>query len=143
MPSKSGGWKEYAVKKCLLMVFVAGFLAVLGGAQAAQAATACFDWDCTAGGGYCTFDASCSSATPYIWKYEFSDWGDGSAGTGLCLSGSPNHTHDYGSTGPAYPTVTLKIYFFDEPSVKTVSCDIVTRNVVSPPLAMSGRCSAS
>lgn len=129
------------MKKSLLILSILVFAMTFGGAQAASAATACFDWDCTAGGGACTFDASCSSATPYIWKYEFSDWGDGSAGTGL--SGNATHNHNYGSTGPAYPVVTLKIYFFDDPSVKQVSCDIVTRNVVSPPLPLSGRCSAS
>lgn len=129
------------MKKSLWMLSIFGFVAVFGGAQAAQAATACFDWDCTAGGGYCTFNASCSSATPYVWKYNFSSWGDGTAGTGL--TGNPTQVHNYGSTGPAYPTVTMTIYFFDAPYSKTVSCDIVTRNVVGPPLPLYGRCSAS
>lgn len=127
------------MKKGLLILGLIAIMSVLGSAQAAQAATACFDWDCTAGGGACTFDASCSSATPYVWKYNFT-WGDG---TGTGLTGTPTQSHNYGSTGPAYPTVTLTIYFFDDPSSKTVSCDIVTRNVVSPPLPLYGRCSSS
>lgn len=127
------------MKKSLMILGVLATLTVLGSAQAAQAATACFDWDCTAGAGYCTFDASCSSATPYVWKYNF-NWGDG---TSTGLTGSATQTHDYTGTGPAYPTVTLTIYFFDAPSSKTVSCDIVARNVVGPPLPLYGRCSAS
>lgn len=127
------------MKKSLLILSGLAILISFGGAQAAQAATACFDWDCTAGGGSCSFDASCSSASPYVWKYEY-NWGDG---TGTGLTGSPTWNHNYTTSGPAYPTVSLTLYFFDAPYSKTVTCDIVARNVVSPPLSQTGRCSAS
>lgn len=127
------------MKKSTLALSLLTLLISFGSAGAAQAATACFDWDCTAGGGYCTFDASCSSASPYIWRYKF-EWGDG---TSTGLTSDPTWDHDYTPSGPPYPEVKLTIYFFDEPTSKSVTCDIVARNVVGPPLPLYGRCSAS
>lgn len=130
--------KEKTVKKSLWILALSVSVLAFASAQAAEAATACFDWSCTTSG-FCSFDASCSSASPYVWKYNF-NFGDGS-GTGL--TGDPTWDHDYTTSGPPYPSVTLTIYFFSEPSSQSVTCDIVARNVVGPPLPQSGRCSSS
>lgn len=102
--------------------------------QAYAAADACFTWSCNSSGD-CDFDASCSSATPFIWKYSWT-WGDG---TSTGLTGNSTPSHDYGTSGPAYPYVTLKIYPWSD-ETDQVTCQIVARNVFSPPLPQSGTC---
>ena len=61
----------------------------------AQADVACMEWSCNPATGSCSFDARCSYANPYIYKYLFT-WGDGSS-TGL--TGSPLQTHTYSLSG--------------------------------------------
>lgn len=81
----------------------------------------------------CTFDASCSTANPYVWKWQFY-WGDG---TNTYLEGSPYFTHQYSVN---YATVTLKVHSFQTPSLQEVSCEINIRNIVGPPFPTWGRC---
>lgn len=104
------------MKKTIFVLGIAlcaGFLF----AGTASAQTACFDWAC--GSQICDFDASCSSASPYIWKYEL-DYGDGS---GSGLSSSPTHTHTYGPTVWEIP-VELTIYFFSGSGSQSVTCNV-------------------
>lgn len=121
----------------LSLALCAGF--VFTGAASAQ--TACFDWACGyAGGDFgCDFDATCSTASPYVWKYEF-DYGDG---TGSGLSGSPTHSHEY-ADATYESTVSLTIYYFSGSGSTTATCTI---NIHVPPVgpvppasAYSGRC---
>jgi len=120
------------MKRIVVLTSILFCLALL--APAAQADThVCFDWSCNSTTKQCTFDASCSSASPFIWKYDF-DWGDGSS-TGL--TGNPNQTHSYPST--PYPVVELTVYPWGD-DVQSHSCQITVYNVFSPPLPTSGRC---
>lgn len=109
-------------------------------ATTAYAATACFDWICDGGTGLCTIDAGCSSASPYIWKYDF-NFGDG---TSTGLTGVSVQNHQYGS-GVYEATVTLKIFYFSDPGESSVACTINTRMPPvgpQPPLSyFQGRCS--
>jgi hypothetical protein len=118
-----------------LAVFVVVSALVFAGL--AHADTVCFDWDCSEGTN-CTFNAGCSEADPFIWKYNF-DFGDG---TSTGLTGNPEWEHDYTISGPAYPYVTLYIYPWSEVGVLSVQCQIVVRNVYGPPLPQSGRCTS-
>lgn len=96
----------------------------------------CFTWSCSSSNlGECSFDASCSSAKPYIWKYHWT-WDDGTTSGWVA---DPTPTHDYGSTGLPYPDVTLKIYPWGG-TIEEVTCQVVVRNVVGPPQPMSGTC---
>lgn len=104
----------------------------------AHSATACFDWSCTTDG-FCTINAGCSSASPYIWKYDF-DFGDG---TWTGLTGNSVQTHQYG--GSVYESyVTLRILYWSDPGVNTVTCRINTRmppvGPQPPPSYFQGRC---
>jgi hypothetical protein len=122
----------------LLCVGVALFTSM--STTAVHAATACFDWSCNESSGLCTIDASCSSASPYIWKYQF-DFGDGTA-TGL--TGNKVQYHQYGSS--VYEaTVTLRILYFGDPGENAVACTINTRlfpvGPQPPPSVFQGRCS--
>lgn len=118
------------MKRLLIPAFMV--LVTFGLAQAAQA-TACFDWSCNEDTRSCTFDASCSTANPYVWKWQFY-WGDG---TNTYLEGSPYFTHQYSVN---YATVTLKVHSFQTPSLQEVSCEINIRNIVGPPFPTWGRC---
>lgn len=106
--------------------------------RAAHAATACFDWQCTTAG-FCTINAGCSSASPFIWKWDF-NFGDG-VDTGL--TGNSVQTHQYGSS--VYDSVvTLRILYWSDPGQNTVSCRINTRlppvGPQPPPSYFQGRC---
>jgi len=93
---------------------------------------ACFTFDCS--GSVCDFDASCSSASPYIWKYSF-DFGDG---TGTGLTGTAAHTHEYDPI--CYPYVELSVYTFD--GSDTVGCYVHTGypGCPGPAQPQSGTC---
>jgi hypothetical protein len=123
-----------------VVVLLGAVLFACVSATAAHAATACFDWSCNSGSGFCTIDASCSSASPYIWKYDF-DFGDG---TGTGLTGNKVQTHQYGSS--VYDAVvTLRILYWSNPGENTVECRINTRMPVVGPQPpedyFQGRCS--
>ena len=122
------------MKKMFLMA--AAFVAMLGMASAPAQAGPCFDWSCDGSGTRaCTFDASCSTASPYVYKYNF-DFGDG-ATTGL--SGSPFHNHTYASGYDS--NVTLTILFFSGSGSASVTCTVWTHVLpVGPQPVMSGRC---
>jgi hypothetical protein len=98
----------------------------------AYSATACFDWSCNTTG-LCTIDAGCSSASPFIWKYDFA-FGDG---TSTGLTGVSVQSHQYGSSiYEAY--VTLRIMYWSDPGVNTITCSINTRMPVVGPLPQPG-----
>ena len=121
------------MKKKFLMGAV--FAAFLGIASAPAAhAGACFDWSCDGSGSRaCTFDASCSTLSPYVWKYNF-DFGDGT-GTGLTGTAVWNHTYSSGYSS----TVSLTVTSFSGSS--TVNCTVWTHVLpVGPQPPMSGRC---
>lgn len=121
------------MKKVLLPLLA--FVAVLCIASAPAQAGACFTWSCNHGTGACSFNASCSSANPHVWKYTF-DWGDGS-GTGL--SGSATHNHTF--TSGYDSTVTLYVYSFGEPSTQSVHCPVFHHSTpFSPQPPSSGSC---
>jgi hypothetical protein len=122
-----------------MFVLLGSVLLACISATAANAATACFDWSCNESTGFCTIDASCSSASPYIWKYDF-DFGDG---TWTGLTGNKVQTHQYGSS--VYEAVvTLRILYWSSPGQNTVACTIHTRLPVvgpqPPPSYFQGRC---
>jgi hypothetical protein len=120
------------MKKIGLMLVV--FAAILCFNSAPVQAGPCFDWSCD-GAGHCNFDASCSTASPYVWKYNF-DFGDGS-GTGL--TGTPTWSHTFSSGYDS--TVTLTTYFFSGSGSASVSCDVWHHTLpVSPQPPFSGRC---
>lgn len=101
---------------------------------------ACFDFDCqTHSGEPCLFDASCSSADPFIWKIAF-DWGDG---TGTGLSGTFTHEHEFITTGnECFKNVTLWVYAWSG-NVEQVSCEVIFRQCNFFPIGpQSGRCTS-
>lgn len=100
------------------------------------AATSCFDWSCVLGG--CDFDASCSSASPFIWRYSF-DYGDG---TGSGLTSNPVQEHGY-SENQGQKTVTLWVLYWSEPGETEASCTIDIGYTVGPIEPLTGRCSFS
>lgn len=121
------------MKRALLAAVI--FLASTS-VTSAHAAVACFDWDCSIGDGLCYFNASCSSASPYIWKYNFA-FGDG---TGTGETGTTTHYHQYAS-GTWQASVTLSIYYFSSPWKNTVTCWIPIRPIpVGPQPPPGGRC---
>lgn len=89
-----------------------------GDAEASD--VACFDWSCDWNTATCTFDPSCSSADPFIWKLAW-DWGDG-GGTGL--TGTQVQTHTYSSETCQTPTVTLWVYAWSG-NIVQVSCYVM------------------
>lgn len=103
------------MKKILALLCFCAALAVV--APAAHAAgTACYNWSCDFAG-TCSINASCSTASPYVWKYEIL-WGDG-ATTGL--TGTVSHSHTYAAgTYDAFPVV--RIHFFSAPYQDDASC---------------------
>lgn len=108
--------------KTTLLVSLLSLAAALVVALPADAAgNACFTWSCD-GGGYCVFDAGCSTASPYIWKYDM-DFGDG---TSTGLTGNSTFSHQYAG-GVLEADVTLTIYFFSEPSSDSAGCNVNTR----------------
>lgn len=121
-----------------LFPILAALLFTLGAAAAASADTACFDWACDDATGTCTFDLSCSSADPFIWKKVLS-FGDGTS-TGPV--GGNVFYHTYSLPTYAHPTVSLTIYPWSDNGSTATSCEIVVRNYFGPPLATSGRCSS-
>lgn len=104
----------------------------------ALAATACFDYSCISG--TCDFDASCSSASPFIWRYVF-DYGDGA---GLTTS-DPTQTHTYSVPDAFFNTrnVTVTILYFDGPGETAVNCDVPVIHTVGPQDFITGRCTHS
>ena len=103
----------------------------------ASADTACFDWSCDSSTGICTFDFSCSSASPFIWKYNM-HFGDG---TSTGLTGTTLKVKDYGMNSWWF-NVTLTIYPWSDNGNTSVSCEIIVRNFIGPPLPTSGRCTS-
>ena len=105
-------------------------------AFAETADTACFDWVCYVNGD-CQFDASCSSASPSIWKYHWT-WGDGTS-TGFVSS--PLQSHAYASS--VYTTtVRLQVWTFS--NMTSVSCKVTVREGAGNPLPfISGRCTSN
>lgn len=98
-------------------------LALAVAAPAAHAGgTACYTWSCDKSTGVCTVNASCSTASPYVYKYEV-EWGDG---TSTGQSGSAVNTHTYGPT--QYDAlVTVRITFFSGTGTDTATCYIWPR----------------
>jgi hypothetical protein len=94
---------------------------------------ACFDFVCDTDTEVCSFDALCSSADPWIWKYQW-DFGDGEQ-TGLTGDSDPVHAYE----PICYPAVTLTVHTFE--GFDTVSCPIHTgANCPGPTSPTSGRC---
>lgn len=121
------------MKKILLPLFA--FVAVLCIASAPAHAGACFDWSCDQSTGACSFDASCSTASPYVYKYNF-NWGDGST-TGLTGSATWNHTFTSGYDS----NVTLTIIFFSGSGSHSVTCPVFHHIFpVGPQPPSGGRC---
>lgn len=118
--------------KCRIIV-----LLLLATAAPAQAATSCFDWSCA--NLTCTFNAACSSASPFVYKYLW-DFGDGS---GWGPTGNSSLSHTYSASGPANPVVSLTITYFSEPGATTTTCEITVRFVVGPQYPLNGRCSTT
>lgn len=121
-----------------VMIVLVFFLVSAAFGSPVAADTACFDWSCNESTRTCTFDFSCSSASPFIWKYAF-DFGDG---TSTGLTGATFYTHQY-SSGVFFPVVTLSIMPWSDNGMTEASCQIVVKNPFGPPLPTSGRCSAS
>ena len=115
-----------------------GIISLLGAGAAAQAAEACFEWDCTHEGEVCTFDASCTSPSTGIWKYSW-NFGDG---TGE-FTGYPATSHTYPGNGYFYPTVKLKVIYLYGSAEADVECLIYRRIPAGPTHPLSGTCSAS
>lgn len=121
------------MRKILCFALAAlGSLAIAGAAHA----TACFDWDCS--NRFCTFDTSCSNipdgSTFQGYKLIFGD------GTSTVVSNTAFYTHTYGSSYD-YPYVTVEVNSFGGTSKQTITCQIVTRDIIiSPPPPTSGRC---
>lgn len=105
------------------------FLALVG---RAEAATACYTWDCNDITHYCTFNASCSTWTGSLWRFSW-DFGDG----GTDLTGVATTSHTYGST--PYPNVKLTVIPLST-NPADVTCGIVVYNQVGPPLPTYGTC---
>lgn len=124
--------RRSSVKNAVLAI---GMFVVLWLMSAPAQAAACFDWSCDWPSGSCSFNASCSTANPYVWKYTFY-WGDGSD-TGL--TGSPSWTHTYSSGYSS--NVTLYVYAFSEPTTQSVTCTIWHHVTPWGPQPLpSGRC---
>lgn len=120
-------------------IWLMGLAVVIGlllSASTAQAgANACFAWSCSEQGN-CQFNSSCSSGTPYIWKYGW-EFGDGAT---IGMTGSTVVSHDYGPSGVAYPFVTLHVLSWSG-DYDSVTCDIIARTVIGPALPQEGTCS--
>jgi hypothetical protein len=118
------------------MLVLAVFTAVAVFASVPAQAGPCFDWSCSGTDTRaCSFNASCSTASPYVWKYDFA-FGDGSD-TGL--TGNANQNHSYASGYDA--NVTLTIYFFSGSGYASVTCDIPYHVLpFGPQPPFSGRC---
>jgi hypothetical protein len=109
------------------------FALVLGlGAARAEAATACYTWDCDDLTHVCSFNASCSSWSGNLWRFSW-DFGDGSS----ALTGSATTSHTYGNT--PYPTVTLTVIPLSS-SEDSAACEIVVFNAVGPAQGTEGSC---
>jgi|1186.fasta_scaffold317825_1 hypothetical protein len=104
------------MKKVLILSVLAVTLCLVS-APAYAGGTACFDWSCNQSNGACTVNASCSTASPYIYKYSV-DWGDG---TYSGWSGDPTFSHSYAS-GTYSPLITVQIIFFSDSGSDTASC---------------------
>lgn len=107
------------MKKVLVPAILFIALLALGSTASYAGGTACFTWSCNQSTGACTFNASCSSASPYVLFYVI-DYGDGSSAG---PSGSPtSFSHTYSSGYDAL--VTLTISFFSDPSSDGATCYI-------------------
>jgi hypothetical protein len=112
------------------------FTAILVFARVPAHAGPCFDWSCSGTASRaCTFDASCSTASPFVYGYDF-NFGDGSD---TSLTGNAMWSHSYSSGYDA--TVSLTIYFWSGSSRASVSCDVIYDTLpFSPKPPSSGRC---
>ena len=124
-----------AQKLAVLVALCASLIAV----PVLAAGTACMDWECDIGTSTCTVDASCSTASPFIYRY-FIDWGDGSP---YYYGGQPTASHTYAYDPNSYfYTITMGILFWSEPSDDILTCQLVYRQVpVGPPFDYEGNCS--
>lgn len=114
-----------------IFVAMAASVLFLAFAAPSQATDACYTWDCDEATRTCTFDASCSTWTG-LWRYRW-DFGDGS---GLVLTGNPSIQHTFSGN---YSTVELMVIpYSTDPDA--VSCEVIVKNNVSPPLPTSGTC---
>src|SRR5262245_43046686 len=119
------------MKKIGLMLVA--FAAILCFNSAPAHAGAAFTWSCDPSTVNCSFDGSGSTASPYVWKYNF-DFGDGSS-TGLTGNATASHTFTSGYSS----TVTLTIYFFSGSGSDSVSCTVWHHTLpVSPQPPFSG-----
>lgn len=120
------------MKKTVILLAVLVLATLAGIAGAAQYAVPCFEWDCAPGQGNCDFDASCSGAGG-VWAYSW-NFGDGTSANWL---GVPTVSHYY--AGGANKNVTLTLAFFGKPDEST-TCNVVYRNVIGPPVSLTGDC---
>ena len=99
----------------------------------------CFDFACDSATQVCSFDPSCSVATPFIWKVSW-DWGDGT-GTPLTGPGVLNHTFPEG--GDCFSYVTLTVFPWSN-EVESVTCEVIHERCSFWPSMedkyLSGRC---
>lgn len=107
-------------------------------APTALGATACVDWSCIMG--VCDFDASCSSASPFIWKYAY-DFGDGN-GT-VTGSSTLQYTYPHFPSGPWTVPGQMTIIYWSEPTETSVSCNFQIGYTAGPQAPLTGRCSFS
>lgn len=115
------------------MILGAAFALVLGfAADRAEAATACYTWDCNPTTHVCSFNSSCSSWSGNLWRFSW-DFGDGST----ALTGSSTITHTYVNTSDAHVTLTV-IPLSEDPA--SVGCDIVVFYNYGPAGPTNGSC---
>jgi hypothetical protein len=116
------------------IVWIGLLLAFLGFAGAAEANTACFDWECNPDTHFCTFNASCSTITQgSVWRYRW-DFGDGSS---IVLTSGTTTSHTYGQV--PNPDVSLTLLMFSGPEDEEL-CEIRVWEQVGPFIGTSGRC---
>ncbi len=121
-----------------VLVFLA--LLVVAAVPALSANDPCFDISCNSGS--CTFDPSCSTATPFIWKVKW-DFGDG---TGTALTGPSSQTHTY-SIQNCFADVTLTVYPWSN-EIESITCQVIHTTCLFGPAGEHrqptvGRCTAA
>jgi hypothetical protein len=101
------------------------------------AAPACYTFDCTAGQ-TCTFNASCSTATP-IWRVWY-DFGDGTTSGHVSNTATVSHTYaTRAQGGPPFPSVKLTVIPWVGPII-SVTCQMPVNWPFGPPPLPTGTC---